>query len=40
MSVIKYSGINYSKSPVSGLGNVSEPRLLLQARRLCEIVCA
>jgi hypothetical protein len=40
LSVVGYSGINSIKSPASGPGNVSEPRLMSQVGRLREVVCA
>ena len=30
---------NSTKSPASGTSNVSEPRLMLQVVRVCEVVC-
>jgi hypothetical protein len=36
----RYNGINYTKSPVSGAGNVSEPRLTSQVGRVREILCS
>jgi hypothetical protein len=33
------SGINFTKSPASVTGNVSEARLMSQVRRVCEIMC-
>ena len=36
--VLKYSRINSSKSPASGAGNVSEPRLMSQVGKVCEFV--
>jgi len=35
-----YSGINPTKSPVSGAGNVIEPWLMSQVGRVRELVCA
>jgi len=35
-----YYGINSTKSPASGAGNVSEPRLMSQVGGLREVVCA
>ena len=35
-----YSRINSTKSPVSGAGNISEPRLIPQDGRVREVVCA
>jgi hypothetical protein len=38
--VVKYTRINYTKSPASGASNVSEPRLMSQARIVRKVVCA
>ena len=35
-----YSASNSTKSPTSGAGNVSEPRLMSQVGRVREFVCA
>ena len=35
-----YSGINSTKSPASGEGNISKPRLKLQVERVREVACA
>jgi hypothetical protein len=35
-----YSRINPTKSPASGAGNVSEPRLMSQFGRMREVACA
>jgi len=35
-----YSWKNYTKSPASGAGNVSEPRLMSQVKTVRETVCA
>jgi hypothetical protein len=34
-----YNKINPTKSPASGAGNVSEPRLMLQVGTMREVVC-
>ena len=34
------SRINSTKSPASGVNNVSEPRAVSQVGRVCEVVCA
>ena len=36
--VLKYGRINSTKSPVSGAGKVSEPRLMPQAGKVCKFV--
>jgi len=36
----RYSSINSTKSPVSGAGNVSEPKLMSWVRRVHEFVWA
>jgi hypothetical protein len=43
--VLRYSTINYTKSPASGVGDVSEPRLISQAEKCakscsCRSVCS
>jgi len=34
-----YSRMNSTKSPASGAGNVSKPRLMSQVGRVLEVVC-
>jgi hypothetical protein len=34
-----YNRINYTKSLASGAGNISEPWIMSQTRRVCEVVC-
>jgi len=40
VAVVQYSRKNSVKSPASGVSMFSDPRLMLQARRVREIACA
>jgi hypothetical protein len=39
IKAVEYSGINSTKSPASGAGKVSEPRLISQFERAFEALC-
>ena len=38
LTLTEYSRINFTKSPVSGTGNVSKPKLMSQTWRVREVV--